>query len=278
MRRTTTLLACGAAIVSLALTGCQKSEAGSPSTPGAAANNQNGGDAVGSLTNLADLVAKKSTEKQSAHVKMNIGAGSESIQAEGDMRFGDSPAIELTMAIPEMTTMTMRLVDGVFYIKLPQELQPGKPWIKIDTNGSDPISKSLGAAVEQMKTQGNPAETLKQLEKAGEIKSSKKEQLNGEQTTHYQVIVDVKKAIAAQSDPDMKKMLEEATKAGLTEYPMDLWLNSDNLPVKMAMNIPTKDPTSGKTVNAEISMEYTDWGKPVTIEAPPASEVGKLPG
>jgi len=58
MRKTTTLLTCGAALISLVLTGCQSTEAGSPSSPGAA-NTDNGAEAVGSLTNLADLTPRR---------------------------------------------------------------------------------------------------------------------------------------------------------------------------------------------------------------------------
>ncbi|HEU5473728.1 MAG TPA: hypothetical protein VFV67_24030 [Actinophytocola sp.] len=275
MRKTTMLLTSGAALVALVLTGCQSTQSGSPTGSGGNANAGSGGEEIGSLTNLADVVAKKSAEKQSAHVKMSMDAAGQSIGGEGNMRFGDQPAMEMTMSIPEMATMTMRLVDDVFYIKLPSELQPGKPWVKITAGGDDPMSKTLGSMVEQMKTNGNPAETLKQLQEAGTIKSSKKEQLGGEETTHYEVVVDVAKAVEAQKDPEMKKMLEEATKAGLTEYPMDVWLNKDNLPVKIAIKM---DITAGgQSQSVTMNMDYTDWGKPVEITAPPAAEVAELP-
>src|SRR2546429_7804013 len=90
----------------------------------------------------------------------------------------------------------MLLVDDVFYFQLPKEAQAktgGKPWVKIDSNGSDPLSKTLSGALQQTKENSDPSQLLKQLQDAGEITATKQESLNGKQTTHYSVTVDVKK-------------------------------------------------------------------------------------
>jgi hypothetical protein len=59
---------------------------------------------------------------------------------------------------------------------------------------------------------------------------------------------------------------------GLTSTQYDVWADSNSLPVKikMAMN------TSGGPLN--ILVDYSGYNKPVTIAAPPADEVGDLPG
>jgi hypothetical protein len=52
----------------------------------------------------------------------------------------------------------------------------------------------------------------------------------------------------------------------------DVWLNSDNLPVRIAFS---ENVAGAKT---SITMTYRQWGAPVSIQAPPADQIGALPG
>ncbi|HET9139574.1 hypothetical protein [Actinophytocola sp.] len=272
--RKTTLLTCGAAaIAALVLSGCQS---GGESGSGNSGNGAGSSAEIGSLSMLADVVSKKSTEKQSAHMQMSIEGGEEAINAQGDIQFGNDVAMEMTMAVPEMAEVTMRLVDNVFYIKTGEELEPGKPWLKIDANGSDPMSKVFASLVDQMKSQGDPSQTLKQLQDAGEITSKKSEQLDGQDTTHYTVTVDVQKALA-KADPELKKMLDGAATAGLKDYPMDIWLNKDNLPVRIVTTVSATNPQTQKTEQAKVTVNYTDWGKKIEVAAPAPNEIAEFP-
>jgi hypothetical protein len=263
--RTIARLTCGVAVVALALAGCSK-ETGTPvgSGPGADAK-------VDSLVTLADLVKRKSTEKQAAHVTIAVDAGGEAITGAGDMRFGDKPAMDLKMSVPEMAELTLRFVDGVFYFKLPEEPEPGKPWVKIDTNGTDELSQALGNVVAQMKDSGDPSQLLSNLQRAGTITATKTEQLNGKSTTHYTVTVDVAKLAAQQP------ALAAATKAGISSFPLDVWLDADNLPARITVNTPYTDPKTQQTAQVKVQADYTDWGKRVDVTAPPAGEIAKLP-
>jgi Family of unknown function (DUF6612) len=271
--RKTTLFAAASAIAALVLAGCgAKQESGSPSTGGGS-----GGQEIKTLALLADKIGEVSAEKQGAHVSMSIEGGQESIKGEGDMRFGAKPAMDMTVAVPEMAAITMRFVDDAFYFKLPSELEPGKPWVKIDTNGDDPLSKALGAAVKQLRENGDPAQTLKQLKQAGEITNQKSEQLNGKDTTHYSITVDVQKLVDQQADADMKKLMEAAAQAGIKQFPLEVWVDKDNLPARISMDMPFNDPQTQKTQQVKMQIDYTDWGKPVNVAAPNPAEVAELP-
>jgi hypothetical protein len=267
MKRATTVLAGITAITALVLTGCSAKQAGTPS----------GAEDISSMSLLAQRIGEKSSAKQGAHVTMSVEGAGQSIKAQGDMRFGDSPAMDIAAEIPEMAEITMRFVDNAFYFKLPDEIQPGKPWVKIDVNGNDPMSKALGAAVKQLKDNGDPAQTLKQLEKAGQITGKKTEQVNGKELTHYSVTVDVKKLVDSQGDADLKKLMDEAAKAGIQNFPLELWVDSENLPAKITMDMPFNDPTTQKASQVKLVVEYTDWGKQVNVTAPAPGEVAELP-
>lgn len=265
-----TLWASGAAIAALVLTGCGDNP---PANQGGGGSGGGGSD-VGTLKLLAENVAKKSAEKSSAHMVFKAEAAGESFEGEGDIRLGADPAMKMTMTVPGQGELEMRLIGEAFYVKTPEEIEPGKPWLKLDANGNDPISQSLGAAVKQMREQGDPSQLLKQLEQAGEITGRTQEDLNGKPTTKYSVTIDVAKAAQASG---MKDALEAAEKAGVKNFPLEVWVDQENLPVRMAMDIAMKDPSSGQTANAKFSVDYSDWGKPVEVTAPSPSEVAELP-
>jgi hypothetical protein len=275
--RKITLAACGTALA-LVLAGCGGTSGTSTPSSDGPASGTNGSAGFGSLKSLAEGMSSKSAEKQSTHMVFTMTAAGQSFEGEGDLRLGSAPAMQMVMRVPEMGEMTVLLVDDAFYLKLPTELQSGKAWLKADLTGDNELARSLGASVRQMKQNGDPSQLLKQLDAAGEITSTKQEDLNGVSTTHYSVIVDVEKLVASQADPDMKKMAEDAKTAGVTTIPIELWLDQENLPVRMTMDLAVSDPATKKTEKVTMTVDYSDWGKTVDITPPPADQVTEFPG
>ncbi|HEV2780968.1 MAG TPA: LppX_LprAFG lipoprotein [Actinophytocola sp.] len=268
MRRFT-LLASGVAIAAVVLSGCGDNQTPSQGGGGGGPDPQ-----VGSLKLLVENVAKKSAEKSSAHMVIKAEAGQESFEGEGDMKLGADPAMQITMNLPGQGAMEMRLVDEVFYVKMPEELEPGKPWLRIDSTGSDPISQIFGQVVKQLKQNSDPAKMLQQFVDAGEITATKQEDLNGRPTTHYTVTVDVTKAASAAGAEDI---IEQAKKAGLDKLPMDVWMDQEGLPARVAIAMTVKDPQSGQSTDVKVTADYSDWGKPVDVAAPAPDQVAEIP-
>jgi hypothetical protein len=275
MRRIAASVAALALTVSLA--------ACSDETGGNAQNGGSGGGATEAATNLVALakqVGDQTDESSTAHMTFTGDAGQMKITGDGDMRLGGGePAMAMDMDTGQTGKMSMVLLDGVLYMKLPAELsQGGKPWIKIDSKDkSNPLAQVLSSVVDQMRQNADPRAALEQFQEAGEITSSSKEELNGEQTTHYKITVDVQKLADNQQDPTLKQAMESAIESGLKDFPVELWVNGDNLPVRMKVQMPTTDPTSGKSVPVNVQVDYSKWGEPVEIEPPPADQVGELP-
>ena len=87
-----------------------------------------------SIVDLAQSIGDETTSASSAHMKITAQAAGQDINGEGDLKFGSSDAaMTMDIGTPE-GAISMVFVDGVLYIKLPQELQPGKPWLKLDPN------------------------------------------------------------------------------------------------------------------------------------------------
>ncbi|GAB3458972.1 DUF6612 family protein [Actinophytocola sediminis] len=241
-------------------------------------NNSGGGGSGEAATNLAALTQQigEKTEKTSAHMTLDANAAGEEITAEGDVEFsGDDIAMTMDMALPGQGSISMVFAEGIMYIQMPQELEPGKSWLKIDPNGDDAMSKALGSTFDEMRKNADPRASLEQMKDAGEITAEEQVELNGEQTTHYSILVDVEKMAANQDNPDAKKALELME---VKEFPVELWLNEDQLPVRMTMDMAMSDPASGQSVEATFQTDYTNWGEPVEITVPSPDQIAEMPG
>jgi LppX/LprAFG-like lipoprotein len=229
-----------------------------------------------SLVDLAKSIGDKTSDANSAHMKITAQAAGEDISGEGDLKFGSADAaMTMEVTTPE-GAISMVFVDGVLYVKLPQELEPGKPWLKIDPASDNATAKSLGELNDQLGKNADPRAVLKEFEKSGEITSTKKETLNGKETTHYTVTVDVQKMADNQTDPTQKKAMQEVVAAGVTSFPVEVWVDGDDLPVRFALETPVPDGQGGRTA-VKVQVDYSDWGKAVTVDAPPAAQTAELP-
>ncbi|HEX5404459.1 MAG TPA: hypothetical protein VFX16_19405 [Pseudonocardiaceae bacterium] len=270
--RNRTLLVAGVAVAVLALTGCAPTSiSGSAAPVGASSGSSShtGTTTVHSVADLGAAVRHGATAKNSVHVRMRMtvpGAGA--ITASGDMKFaGAKTAISLTMNEPTMGNLRMVLLDGTLYMKLPAAMaglvggSDDKPWLKLAFGADNPITQALGA---NFTDELDPTKLLDQFKSAGTITKVTHETLNGQQTTHYAITVDVAKLGGT-----------DQSLSGLTAstIPFDIWVNSDNLPVRIVSKMGFASP-GGSSQEAVLTADYTNWGQPVTITAPPADQVG----
>lgn len=260
-----TLLLWGMVVAALVLVGCGTQPAGQRSSQ------------ADTFEDLATNIAAHTAAKSSVHFVLTMAVAGQSFTGDGDGKLGAQPALQLRMSVPPAGELSMRLVNDVFYLKLPPELTLDKPWVRIDPNGNDQISKVLGAVLRQLKQSSDPSQSLKQFEGAAVITGKAPEQLNGKATTRYSVTVDMKKVAATQNDPDLKQMMDKVLQAGVSTFPVEVWVDQEYLPVRTTTDVPFKNPNTQQADRVKISIDYSDWGKPVEISAPPADEVGTFP-
>ncbi|SFP33708.1 hypothetical protein SAMN05421810_102301 [Amycolatopsis arida] len=272
MRRTA-LTAAGVALV-IALAGCGGKDGGS-ATP--IDNPAQGGGATmfASIQELAQAATAQTQKSQSARFTFEMDMAGQKASGSGQGRFvGENPAMSMTMGMGGQS-MEVRLVDNALYMKMPEGSAPEgmKPWIKTSLDGDDPMSQS----VRQSLGQNDPAKTLDMIQEAGgKIVKSEQAQLDGQPTTHYVIEVDAVKMMEKQGQAN--PMLDSAEGRQAMEQigtiPMELWLNGDQLPVQVVMDMSKMMEAAGQAgQTGKMTMKYTDWGAPVTIEAPPADQV-----
>lgn len=179
-----------------------------------------------------------------AMVKAGSGKGTLSSPAgfTGTLAFR-FPTATTSESVVNMTVQGLSIEavskDNVVYLKgLPTALTGGKPWVKADPKGSDELSKAMREYGANM---GDPTAMV--------------DQWKGGTAT-----------LVEQTATSSRYTVTGTTTQQGADATIDLTLDAEDRPQEVTMK------SSGVTV----MVKYTDWGAPVTIEVPPADQVGTL--
>jgi hypothetical protein len=208
--------------------------------------------------------AQSQQEGRSGHMEatfdLTVAGQSATMNMSSDFATGDDPEDALLNAKIDAAgvQMEMRLVDEVLYIKSPgMSMSPGKPWVAADTN--DP-NNPLGSMADSAK----PQSFTKFLADADNVKDLGTETVDGIETTHYELTVSTKKLMAG--NKELSSLAPQAT--GMPkQLKINVWLNDDELPIQMKVPF-------GKMGTFE--MHFSDYGKDVDVQAPPANQVSQM--
>jgi hypothetical protein len=210
------------------------SDDGTPAAPGERLTKEN----------LVATMLAAMRDKQTAHMSMKIGS---SVSADADVRYStDKTEMKMSMDMGS-TKAVVLLVDGVVYM---QQSAGGK-YVKIDKD-----TPGMGSIVEQMSglsPDGSIAAMRGALKKVEYVGS---DTVDGAKVSKYRVSADTSAMAAtlggAAASGDLPKTVTYT-----------LYVDEDQLMRRIDMTVADQD----------IQMLVTDWGKPVDIKAPPASDV-----
>ncbi|WP_042387023.1 hypothetical protein [Streptacidiphilus melanogenes] len=271
MRHTRTLAA--AATVALAVVGlsaCGGGKQASASGPASTASVP--------MASVADAMsaASKATQQYtsvSMTMKEQVTAQGKQVDISGNGKVSWKPlGLDMTMNSPDMaaslggsTAMHMMMSGTTMYIgftgNAPADMK-GKHWMKMDLSKNAALASSLNQSNGQ-----DPSTQVKLFTSSGDIKRVGTETINGVSTTHYSGTVDFAK-LAAQQDPQLKSLIQQDSKLGVSTMNVDLWVNGQNLPVRMHEATP-----ASSSVPMDVTIDYTDYGTtPVTVTPPAASD------
>jgi hypothetical protein len=218
------------------------------------------GSGAATLTqaNFSRTVSSAQQAAKSAHFVASIKAAGHSISMSGDVSgFGGLASAVMDLNVKAAgKSLEMRLVHTVLYLHgggIP--VPSGKSWVKVDLNDpGNPLSKILDTA--------GPRSMMTYLQAVKGLRDRGMETVDGVRAHHYTVTIDTAKALAA--NPAFKG--QDLSKLGMPKtLSTDVWLDSDNRPVKMAVVI-------GKLLTLQILV--SKYGEPVAVHAPPAGQVG----
>lgn len=239
-------------------------------------DNPGGGGAILADVNaLAAAVSTQTANKNSAHITFELTGGAESVKGEGSYRLVPDLAGDFAMRVDEGPNRFI-VLDKTIYMQLPEkdrkQMGVDKPWVRFVQGGADIGSKVFTYVADSMIDQADITKQIEKMKAAGAITKTAKEELDGQQTTHYTIEVEVAKLIEIEQDMLVKAGLEELKRKGVTKIPYELWLSADNLPLKIVIDTAGPGGASGK-----VTMRWDRWGEPVDIKAPPADQVADPP-
>ena len=168
-----------------------------------------------------------------------------------------------------ITDYVMRMVNGVVYVQLPAPVArrlgtpPGIRWLWIATTSIGTTPSAIPGGGES-----DPTQFLASLERvSNDVTTVGTDEVRGVESTHYHAIVDFKKAIDKAKVPaGLRKSLSDAfakASPNARSVPVDVWVDGNGLVRHVTLRI-------GVTVG---SVDYFDFGVPVSLKAPPDNEV-----
>lgn len=165
------------------------------------------------------------------------------------------------------------------YIRFPliaKKLPAGKTWVKGDAK--DLSQANAGQMSQFGSLAGTDPRDVFSLLKAvsGSIEAVGSDKIRGVETSHYRATLDLAKI--AQLVPEAQRQSlngldQSAKQAGLTDLPLDVWIDADNRVRKLSIDLDAKQPGSDQSVKASLVVELYDYGTPLDLELPPADQV-----
>jgi len=173
-------------------------------------------------------------------------------------------------AIYDGTTVYVNVGD------LSSGLASGKQWISEDFSKLQSVAGGLDGGAGSF---GDPAAMLQRLQSiGGTVSSLGPTTYDGTQVTEYAgtLPASVLEGEIGQLSGSLQKDMSGVKFPNIT---MDVYITHDNL--LKAIHMPMSLSVSGQTVSMDMTMSFSNYGTPVSVTPPPASEVeplGQFPG
>ena len=266
------ICAATATLAAVAVAGCSGSG-------GSGGTNAGGGTAAGSGDSAAiSLVADAMNKADSAGTvkvtgTMTAPGMSSPMTINAEEQYSPSVAMSMSLQI-EGQTLSEILVGNVIYMDYPAlsaELGSGKQWMEINLAKVTSLG-SLSSLLDSARND-NPTTQIAALVASGSVTKVGTETVQGQQTTHYAGDLDASQLLSAGNTASnltpsqLSSLKDEIKSVGVSTVKVDLWVASNGLPVEEKYS----EKTTAGTVVGDLYM--SDWGAPVSVGAPPASEV-----
>lgn len=273
MRRRLIAMAATGGGLALTLTGCLGS----------------GEVSTGTMELTAAQALTKTSQKtgQSASFRADItvaGTGSRAFTVRADGQFRLRPALAFSGRLNEFSQNGQQIpgiagqavfTGNVLYAKSPRiaQMAGGKPWVKLDLDRAQQRTGIDFARIVKQVERVNPAELTKMFTASDDARKVGTEKIDGVETVHYTGSVTVREALE-RVDPARRDDLRRALPKDANErINFDVWLDKDQLPRKLVVK---GQGDQGEHVT--LTILGSDYGKSVTVQAPPADQVGDISG
>jgi LppX_LprAFG lipoprotein len=190
------------------------------------------------------------------------------------------PDVALTGTVDKLSVGGFTLTSSIpvvylhstLYGKVPQQFESfagGKQWIKIDlSQAGKRAGVSLDSVVQHAELV-DPAQQTKTFTAAKDARKVGEETIDGVTTTHYTGTITVKDALDTLDAQTRANLQRVYTQVGAQKINFDVWVDGQDQARKLTVKLNT---SAGE--NTTLSIVYSDFGKAVSVSAPPADQVG----
>jgi hypothetical protein len=224
-------------------------------------------------------------------LKMSMSAAGQSLAISGEADLDNEHkrahmAMDLGMLGGEMEIL---MDGGVMYMRSPMFQDAGTEWVKMDPSKMDPAAAAQFGGFGAGTT--DPSAFVGLFAGVFDVKVSGEEELKGIPTTHYVGTIDLKKVIKGfaevvgkDADAATKKQLKAAVRQfeslGIDEkIPFEIWIDAEGLPRRQRITMDFGKLVPGaEEASLEMTVDFSDFGKPVDIQIPDPSEVTDMTG
>lgn len=254
------------------------------STPGPAAQ-----PATPALPDILDSVQRQLTAKRSAHFDYLAATGGRpgnppnggqptGLRDTGILAW-DGSKLTLDHSSQQPVPGTAKLVDdhrilladalyeNVVPGLLNYQAPDGHPWLKITETEPSAKARSRLQDERTLATSLLPTLQLAGFRAAARVSDTAPDPQQGEQATRYDVVVDVRQAVTSATSPELRAVLAAADHGHQAQLHYQLWIGTDQLPVKITSDLPGPDGATGTQ-----TVSYRNWGAKLPITAPPAKQ------
>lgn len=231
------------------------------------------------LAAVAHSTAAKSEHFSLTEAVSTSGAAQKSatVKATGEIKgSGTSAAAQMTMLVPGAGSIELRMVPPDLYVRLPaaaaEQLGTTKPWIAVNV---DILAKAkLGASFGELTSASNTwAATLAELKAiSSKVTVVGTAPVRGVPTTAYRTTVDLAKAAAASKLTAAQLNQLEST-IGQSSLPIEVWVDHNNLVRQVSYALTVHPRKQAAAVHVDSTIDLYNFGAPVSVSAPPASQV-----
>lgn len=239
-----------AAVIALTFSGCGKSAGsnGEAASPAAGQESTDTGGASSDLDDFNEAMTQTASGNESYHFLMSTNTAGFKMKGEGD--FGPGPVMQMTLGTPLGKTK-MIVIGKQAYMRMPTL---GNSWFKM------PIDLA-----NQQQTGSNPNAYFELFKKSGAVTLVGSEDVDGVSAKHYHVVIP---AAELKKSGVVDKGAADILKGDLI---YDIWVDGDKHPVKLSNQL---EVSGTKTT---LVMKFSNFGEPVSVQAPPASQVKDFP-
>jgi hypothetical protein len=259
------------------LTGCGSSGSGSA-------------DATGGALHVVQAADVSTMHAKSARIslaeRISVAGHQVNVTGRGEENF-TTRALDLSIGTAKEST-EIRRVGTAAYVKLPAavaaHLPGGKTWLSLDLSSTS--AHGLGASFGQLQqaNQSDPATVLGYLKAASAngLHKAGTATIRGVRTTEYDASIDLTKVAAAQPATARPAITRLVKALGTSTYPMKVWLDGSGLIRQLSFQLSASpdasqsgaSPSSSPALHVGVTatVQLYDFGVPVHVSAPPASQ------